>query len=127
MHTHIRLVVTIVLLSLSSMMCFADQTGPKDLGSGKYVLSERQVIEFSQAALKGDARSAIKLSDFYGFFRNDIVESNFWLQLAAELSDCGAIRDYLGRVKHVRYLNTEERVERWTRREQVCTGHAQQK
>jgi hypothetical protein len=84
------------------------------------LLNEAQLQAFRTAAIHGDATAASRVADYYAMFKNDIVESNFWLQLAAEQGDCEATTAFLGRVQHLRYLSAASRVEYWATRERAA-------
>ena len=113
-----------VILSLCFQGAFAREPlidSPVDTPVRRDFLSPKQIIGASNAALRGDTKSAILLSNYYMYVENDIVESDFWIQLAAENSDCKAMMEYSHRVEHHAYLNTPKRRETWRNRyEAVC-------
>lgn len=90
---------------------------PHDIMLGREdVLGPVEITAQSEAALHGSASAALRLSQHYLYFSNDLTESNFWLQVAAELGDCSAIWEYIDRIKHVRTIDISGHRERWERK-----------
>ena len=86
-------------------------------------LSVEQVRDYHDAALKGDASAALKLSNYYLDIENDIPDWAFWLRLAAELGDCRALGDFAKAVQHAPTLGKSAAP--WKERfEQTCSPQA---
>jgi hypothetical protein len=85
-------------------------------------LSPKQLAAHAKEALGGDAEAAYALSRHYAFFENDVVESNFWLQLSAELGYCPAVDEYVARIRKLESLRSEKRLKRWEERYRESCG-----
>jgi len=89
---------------------------PTDIALPKEnALSDVEVRQLATAAVNGDSKAASRLSEYFAD-GNNLTESNFWLQLAAEQGDCAATKNFLQRTRHMNSLNRPERIAYWSKR-----------
>ena len=60
----------------------------------EFKLNENEIKSLSDMALKGSKEAATKLYDHYEMYKNDFLEANFWLRIAAENGDTTAQYNY---------------------------------
>ncbi len=53
----------------------------------RFSLTEAQLTENIANAEKGDLTSIWRISDYYGFYKNDMEKKFFWVRRAADLGD----------------------------------------
>jgi len=76
----------------SEISCPQDPSGTIS-PSCSFWLSGKEIADYKKKALSGDNVSALKLLQYYAFFRNDIKTSEKWMSIAAKNGDERA-KDY---------------------------------
>jgi len=54
------------------------------MGNQSFALSGYKISELKQSAIGGDAEAAMRLANYYGYFRNDQSKEIYWLRIGAD-------------------------------------------
>lgn len=59
--------------------------------AAEFFYSEDQLLLMKKNALKGDSSDALKISNYYFMYKNDVEDGKFWLRISSENGNCEAV------------------------------------
>src|SRR5210317_1233912 len=65
-------------------LIICQSVSPPIMGNQSFALSGYKISEVKQSAIGGDAEAAMRLANYYGYFRNDQSKEIYWLRIGAD-------------------------------------------
>jgi len=73
-----------VVFALLVFLVSCQSASPPIMGNQSFALSGIEISELEQSANGGNAEAAMKLANYYGYFRGDQHKEIYWLRIGAD-------------------------------------------